>query len=73
MGHYFAIYAEEPIPFRTGHRTALMFAAAAGDAEAVRLLLQHKASVRERDAEGLTALDYARSEPVRILLQALLP
>src|ERR1700726_2892526 len=38
---YFAVYSEDSGPLRTGRRTALMYAAAAGRAEGVTLLLQH--------------------------------
>ena len=68
---YFAVYSEDSGPLRTGRRTALMYAAAAGRAEGVTLLLQHGANTRETDAEGLTALGYARrSDEVRSALQA---
>jgi ankyrin repeat protein len=63
-------YNEDSPPPRTGHRTALMYAAAAGHAEICHLLIQHGASTRETDAEGKTALDYARSPEARIELQA---
>lgn len=67
---YFALYSESAQPLRTGHRTALMYAAAAGHAALVTLLLQHGADARETDAEGLTALDYAGSQETRRALQA---
>jgi uncharacterized protein len=54
----------------TGHRTALMYAAAAGQAEICKLLIRHRASTRVADAEGRTALDYAGEPEVRIELQA---
>jgi ankyrin repeat protein len=63
-------YNEDPPPPRTGHRTALMYAAAAGSAEISRLLVQHRANARAADDEGRTALDYARSPEVRVELQA---
>jgi ankyrin repeat protein len=37
-----------------------MFAAMGGSLECVRLLLAHKASLRDKDEEGATALDWAR-------------
>jgi len=63
-------YNEDPPPPRTGHRTALMYAAVAGHAEICKLLIQRGANTREADAEGRTALDYARRPEVRIELQA---
>jgi uncharacterized protein len=63
-------YSEDPPPLRTGHRTALMYAAAAGHAEICRLLIQRGAKTREQDAEGRTALDYAKEPETRIELQA---
>lgn len=65
-----ALYSEDAPPLRTGHRTALMYAAAAGSPESCKLLIQAGASTRETDAEGWTALDYARSPAVRSELQA---
>jgi hypothetical protein len=47
-----------------------MYAAVAGDPESCKLLIEHGASISEKDAEGLTALDYARSPEVRNELQA---
>ena len=41
--------------------TALMFAAAEGQAEVVGMLLSHGASYENTDADGETALDFARS------------
>jgi ankyrin repeat protein len=66
----FVTYSESAPPLRTGHRTALMYAAVAGDPESCKLLIEHGASISEKDAEGLTALDYARSPEVRNELQA---
>jgi ankyrin repeat protein len=57
----FVAYSESATPLRTGHRTALMYAAVAGNPESCKLLIEHGASLSEKDAEGLTALDYARS------------
>jgi uncharacterized protein len=65
-------YDEQTPPPRTGHRTALMYAAAAGNAEICKILIEHGANTREADAEGKTALDYAKSAEVRIELQAAL-
>jgi ankyrin repeat protein len=65
----FALYSEEPQPLRTGHRTALMYAAASGHAAGVALLLQHRANYRAADAEGLSAFDYAHSDETRNLLR----
>jgi ankyrin repeat protein len=65
----FTLYSEDAPPLRTGHRTALMYAAAAGNPDSCKLLIQHGASPRETDAEGWTALDYARSPEVHSLLQ----
>jgi ankyrin repeat protein len=62
-------YSEDPPPPQTGHRTALMYAAAAGHAQSCKLLIQHGANTRETDAEGFTALHYARSPEVRSVLQ----
>jgi ankyrin repeat protein len=62
-------YSEDPPPLRTGHRTALMYAAAAGHAEICNLLIQHGAKTREKDAEGKTALDYAKEPATRDALQ----
>jgi ankyrin repeat protein len=64
----FALYSEEERPTWTGHRTALMYAVKGGYADSVRLLLQHGASPGQKDAEGWTALRYARSPEVRRLL-----
>jgi ankyrin repeat protein len=64
------LYSEDSPPLRTGHRTALMYAAAAGSRDSCKLLIQHGVSARETDAEGWTALDYARSPEVRSELQA---
>jgi uncharacterized protein len=66
----FSLYSEDSTPPRTGKRTALMYAAAAGRAAGVAMLLQHGASDRQTDAEGLAALDYARSAEARSALQA---
>ena len=63
-------YDEDPPPPRTGHRTALMYAAASGHADICALLIQRGASTREADAEGKTAFDYAKSPELRIALQA---
>jgi ankyrin repeat protein len=49
-----------------------MYAAAAGNAEICKILIEHGANTREADAEGKTALDYAKSAEVRIELQAAL-
>jgi ankyrin repeat protein len=66
----FVPLAEGSGPLRTGHRTALMYAAVAGSADSCKLLLQHGASVRETDAEGRTALDYAKDPAVLSVLKA---
>jgi len=63
------LYSEDQPPLRTGQRTALMYAAAAGHTEICEQLIQHGASTRETDAEGLIALDYARRPEVRSALQ----
>jgi len=68
-GH-FGAYDEDPEPLRTGERTALMYAAAAGRVASITMLLQHGVNDRAIDAEGLTALDYARSEEARNALRA---
>lgn len=44
-----------------GKRTALMYAASMSDIEGINMLLAHDARRDLKDAEGLTALDYARS------------
>jgi ankyrin repeat protein len=62
------LYSEEAQPLRTGHRTALMYAAANGRRAGVTLLLRHGASVRKTDAEGLTASDYAQGNEARSVL-----
>lgn len=64
----FEIYSEERQPMWTGGRTALMYAAKGGHADSVRLLLQHGANPERKDAEGWTALQYARTPEVRRLL-----
>jgi ankyrin repeat protein len=66
----FSFYSEDSAPTRTGKRTALMYAAAAGRAAGVAMLLQHGASDRQTDAEGLAALDYAHNAEARNALQA---
>jgi ankyrin repeat protein len=65
---YFALYSEESPPMWSGHRTALMYAARSGQVDSVRTLLEHGASPREKDAEGRTALWYARTPETRSLL-----
>ena len=65
-----SFYSEDPVPTRTGKRTALMYAAASGRAAGVEMLLQHGAGDRRTDAEGLAALDYARSAEARSALQS---
>jgi hypothetical protein len=47
-----------------------MYVAAASSDEISRLLIQHRANAHAADAEGRTALDYARSPEVRVELQA---
>jgi len=65
-----ALYSEGQPPMWTGHRTVLMYAAKGGHADSVRLLLQHGANARQKDAEGWTALEYARTPEIRRLLGA---
>jgi ankyrin repeat protein len=60
-----ALYSEDPEPLRTGHRTALMYAAATGHTVSIAMLLQHGASTRKSDAEGRKAIEYARSVETR--------
>jgi ankyrin repeat protein len=66
----FLVYSENAQPLRTGHRTALMYAAAVGNPESCKLLIEHGADVRTHDAEGWSAMDYARTPEVRRELQA---
>jgi len=51
-------YSESNPPLFTGRRTALMYAAVAGNDAAYRLLLAHGARADQKDAEGMTAADY---------------
>jgi len=53
--------ADPNISDKSENFTALMFAAAEGQAEVVRVLLLHGASWDKTDADGETALDFARS------------
>jgi ankyrin repeat protein len=53
--------------------TALMEAAASGEAEAAALLLQHGADPSRRDPEGRTAADYAQENGHPDLAQRLRP
>ena len=53
--------ADPNISDKSENFTALMFAAAEGQAEVVRALLRHGASWEKIDADGETALDFARS------------
>lgn len=57
-------------PLRYGSRTALMYAALGGSAEATELLLRHGANAHQTDAEGFQAADFARSEDVAAVLSA---
>jgi len=66
----FRLYAEDQGPLRTGQRTALMYAAAAGRVASIAMLLQHGVNDRATDAEGLAARDYAHSEGARNALRA---
>jgi len=70
-----ALSAGAPVDTRDGDGwSALMFAAAAGDAEMLRLLLRAKADVNQRTNDGQTPLFAAvfsgKTEAVRALLQA---
>ena len=72
-GHYnpgfFTIELEGRHPPLTfGSRTALMFAALDGSADAVSLLIAHGARLHQKDAEGLEAADYAHDAAVAQLL-----
>jgi ankyrin repeat protein len=55
-------------PLTFGSRTALMFAALGGSADAVSLLIAHGARLHQKDAEGLEAADYAHDAAVAQLL-----
>jgi ankyrin repeat protein len=55
-------------PLIYGSRTALMFAALGGSADSASLLIAHGARVHQKDAEGLEAAEYARSEAVARIL-----
>jgi hypothetical protein len=55
-------------PLTFGSRTALMFAALGGSADAASLLIAHGARLHQKDAEGLEAADYAQSPAVFRLL-----
>lgn len=57
-------------PLRYGSRTALMFAALSGSVAATDVLLSHGASAHQTDAEGLRAVDFARSPDVAAVLSA---
>jgi ankyrin repeat protein len=63
-------YSESNPSLFTGGATALMFAAAAGNAQSCTLLIQHGASTRVMDAQGRTAAAYALSPEVRAALQS---
>ncbi|MGK5088606.1 ankyrin repeat domain-containing protein [Bdellovibrionota bacterium FG-2] len=43
--------------------TALMIAAKHGRFEVVKILIEHKADERLKDADGLTAVDWAKYDP----------
>jgi ankyrin repeat protein len=60
-----------PVPWFTGHQSALMFAVAGRQPEAVQILLAHGADARQKDAEGHTALEYPASEALRQMLMGL--
>ena len=49
--------------------TALMLAASQGNAECVKLLLEAGANPDTKDSNGKTALDYAKTDEIRKLLQ----
>jgi hypothetical protein len=65
-----SIHIEGTHPLRFGGRAALMYAAAGGQVEAIQLLIAHGAHADQTDAEGRSALEYARSEPARQALLA---
>ncbi len=62
-------YSESNPSLFTGGVTALMFAAASGNAQSCALLIGHGASTRIMDAQGRTAAAYALSPEVRAVLQ----
>jgi ankyrin repeat protein len=66
---HFQIYSESPpVPWFTGHRSALMFAVAGRQPEAAQMLLAHGADARQKDAEGHSALEYPASQALRQML-----
>jgi len=65
----FEIYSEStPVPWFTGRQSALMFAVAGRQQEAVQILLAHGADARQKDAEGHSALEYPASQALRQML-----
>jgi ankyrin repeat protein len=49
------------------HNTALMLSARSGHAECVKLLLPHEVSLKDKD--GKSALDHAKNDEIRKLIQ----
>jgi ankyrin repeat protein len=64
-------YSENRKPLLSGQRTALMYAAAGSNVEALKILIAHGARTNLQDAEGLRAVDYARIAAMRTALTEL--